>query len=88
MSKSGIPPRQILSSLRQDNPKLSAISKTIYNAKEKIRKDNLQDRSVIQVLLEELGKGNFMYEILKEGNHLTHLFFCRFIISKVNTKFF
>ncbi|KAH7863204.1 hypothetical protein Vadar_014710 [Vaccinium darrowii] len=54
MTRSGIPPRQILSSLRQSNPKLQAISRTIYNTKVKLRKGNLAGRTMIQVLFEEL----------------------------------
>jgi malonate-semialdehyde dehydrogenase (acetylating) / methylmalonate-semialdehyde dehydrogenase len=38
MSNSGVPPRQILSSLRQDNLSMRAISRTIYNIKTKIKK--------------------------------------------------
>ncbi|XP_078159354.1 protein FAR1-RELATED SEQUENCE 5-like [Carex rostrata] len=87
MSKSGIPLRQIISSLRQNNPKLSAISKTIYNAKKKIRKDNLAGRSVIQALLEELAQGSFMYDILNEGGHLTHLFFAHPLSVKLTQNF-
>ncbi|KAH7849610.1 hypothetical protein Vadar_020344 [Vaccinium darrowii] len=45
MTRSGIPPRQILSSLRQSNPKLQAISRTIYNTKVKLRKGNLAGRT-------------------------------------------
>ncbi|KAF7154067.1 hypothetical protein RHSIM_Rhsim01G0017600 [Rhododendron simsii] len=54
MTRSEIPPRQILSSLRQSNPKLQAVSKTIYNTKGKIQKDNLAGRTMIQALFEEL----------------------------------
>ncbi|XP_078149520.1 protein FAR1-RELATED SEQUENCE 5-like [Carex rostrata] len=87
MSKSGIPPRQIISSLRQTNPKLSAISKTIYNAKTKIRKDNLAGRSTVQALLEELSQGGFTYDILSEGSHLTHLFFAHPLLVKLTQNF-
>ncbi|XP_023745850.1 uncharacterized protein LOC111894016 [Lactuca sativa] len=45
MTLSGIPPRQILSFLRQQNPNLPAVSRTIYNLKAKIRKQNLGNRS-------------------------------------------
>ncbi|KAL4588354.1 hypothetical protein LXL04_001238 [Taraxacum kok-saghyz] len=45
MTLSGIPPRQILSSLRQKNQNLPAISRTIYNLKAKIQKENLNNRS-------------------------------------------
>ncbi|KAJ9543535.1 hypothetical protein OSB04_023242 [Centaurea solstitialis] len=46
MTLSGIPPRQILSSLRQRNQDLPAISRNIYNLKAKIRKENLRNRSM------------------------------------------
>ncbi|KAG5527943.1 hypothetical protein RHGRI_028764 [Rhododendron griersonianum] len=54
MTRSGIPPRQILFSLRQSNPKLQVVSKTIYNTKGKIQKDNLAGRTMIQALFDEL----------------------------------
>ena len=57
MSSSSIPHRQILTSLRQHNPKLPAVSRILYNLKAKIRKDYLAGRTMIQALLEELGKG-------------------------------
>ncbi|PWA47757.1 hypothetical protein CTI12_AA460500 [Artemisia annua] len=64
MSLSGIPPRQILSTLRQQNPNLPAISRTIYNLKAKFRKDDLGNRSSISLLFEELEKGGFSHDIL------------------------
>ncbi|KAJ9566461.1 hypothetical protein OSB04_002427 [Centaurea solstitialis] len=63
MSKAGIPPRQILSSMRQQNPNLPVISRTIYNLKKKFRRDNLGNRSMINALFEELVKGGFTYDI-------------------------
>ena len=87
MSKSGILLRHIISYLRQTNSKLSAISKTIYNAIAKIRKDNLAGHSVIQALLEELAQGGFMYDILNEGGHLTHLFFAHPLSVKLTQDF-
>ncbi|KAJ9549306.1 hypothetical protein OSB04_021849 [Centaurea solstitialis] len=63
MSKAGIPPRQILSSMRQQNPNLPVISRTIYNLKRKFRRDNLGNRSMINALFEELVKGGFTYDI-------------------------
>ncbi|KAG5541196.1 hypothetical protein RHGRI_021152 [Rhododendron griersonianum] len=76
MTRSGIPPRQILSSLRQSNPKLQAVSKTIYNTKGKIQKDNLAGRTMIQALFEELCQGDFTFDVAYDQNgHLTHLFF-------------
>nr|XP_043633125.1 uncharacterized protein LOC122604303 [Erigeron canadensis] len=61
MTKSGIPPRQILSSLRQQNPDLPAKSRTIYNVKRKIKRDNLGNRSVIGALFEEFEKDGFAF---------------------------
>ncbi|PWA86891.1 protein FAR1-RELATED SEQUENCE 5 [Artemisia annua] len=56
MTISGIPPRQILTSLRQQTPNLPANSRTIYNLKAKIRRDDLGDRSMVMALLDELEK--------------------------------
>ncbi|KAL4589691.1 hypothetical protein LXL04_002599 [Taraxacum kok-saghyz] len=64
MTKAGIPPRQILSSLRQQTPNLPAISRTIYNVKKKIRRQSLGDRPMIQALFDELQEGGFTYDIL------------------------
>nr|KAJ0199985.1 hypothetical protein LSAT_V11C600311610 [Lactuca sativa] len=46
MLLSGIPPRQILYSLRQRNKNLPADSRTIYTLKAKLRKEKLQNRSM------------------------------------------
>jgi uncharacterized membrane protein len=55
---------------------MQAISRTIYNVKTKIKKDNLGGKTIIQALFEELGQGGFMYNILQdEADHITHLFF-------------
>jgi hypothetical protein len=76
MSSFDIPPRQILTSLRQHNPKLPTVSRTLYNLKAKIRKDYLAGRTMIQALLEELFKGGFIYNVQYDSDgHLTHLFF-------------
>ena len=76
MSKAGIPPRQILSSLRLSNPGLQAIFKNIYNEKNKILKENLAGRTIIQALLEELGQAGFSYDIEHDQDgRLTHLMF-------------
>jgi len=59
MMRSGIPPHQILPSLRQRNLKLQAVSRTINNMKAKLHKDNLAGRTMIQALFEELRQGDF-----------------------------
>ncbi|KAL4561205.1 hypothetical protein LXL04_033368 [Taraxacum kok-saghyz] len=75
MTLSGIPPRQILSSLRQRNQNLPAVSRTIYNLKAKIQKENLNNRSTVSALFEEFEKKGFIYDILYDSvGHITHLF--------------
>jgi hypothetical protein len=75
MSNFRVLPRQILSSLHQNNPSTRAISKTIYNAKAKIQKGNLDGKTIIQTLFEEAAKVGFMYNILRnEIGHITYLF--------------
>ena len=82
MTQSGIPPRQILSSLRQKNPELKVVSTTVYNVKAKIRREKLGGRTMIQALFKELGEGGFEYDILRDdGDTLTHLFFFIHLMS-------
>ncbi|KAB2595838.1 hypothetical protein D8674_031288 [Pyrus ussuriensis x Pyrus communis] len=63
MSKAGIPPCQILSSLQQSNPHLQVVSQNIYN-------------QIAKVVKERLARRGFTYNIEydREG-HLTHLIF-------------
>ncbi|XP_021839271.2 protein FAR1-RELATED SEQUENCE 5-like [Spinacia oleracea] len=76
MSLAGIQPRQIISSLRQKNPNLQAVARTIYNLKSKIQKESLGNRSLIQALFEELEQGDFTFTYVKDDRgHLTHVFF-------------
>lgn len=75
MTVSGIPPRQILTSLHQKTPNLPENSRTIYNLKAKIRRDDLGDRSMVMALLEELEKGGFTYDDFKDSDgRITRLF--------------
>ncbi|XP_058180076.1 uncharacterized protein LOC131298614 [Rhododendron vialii] len=72
----GIPPRQILASLWQSNPNCKAIARMVYNAKVNITKVVLAGRTMIQALFDELGQGDFTFDIKRDENgHLTHLFF-------------
>lgn len=76
MTRSRILPCQILSSLRQRNPKLQAVSRTIYNMKAKLHEDNLAGRTMIQALFEEFRQGDFTFNVAhNQDGHLTHLFF-------------
>ncbi|XP_030445922.2 protein FAR1-RELATED SEQUENCE 5-like [Syzygium oleosum] len=88
MSKAGIPPRQILSSLRQSNPNVQAIAKTVYNMKAKFCREYLNGRTMIQALMDELSIGGFIYNFKHDAEgHLTHLFFSH-PISMALTKSF
>ncbi|GKC17144.1 protein FAR1-related sequence 5, partial [Tanacetum coccineum] len=71
MTLSRIPPRQILSSLHQQNPNIPATSRTIYNVKKKFRKDTLEGRSEINALFEEFEKGGFLYDVTVSNTALT-----------------
>ncbi|ERN03501.1 PKS-NRPS hybrid synthetase CHGG_01239 [Amborella trichopoda] len=76
MNAAGIRPRQILTTLRQSNPNLKAISMDVYNIKGKIRRENRSGRSPIQALLDELAHCGFLYYFqCDEEGQLTHLFF-------------
>ncbi|XP_004305076.1 PREDICTED: protein FAR-RED ELONGATED HYPOCOTYL 3-like [Fragaria vesca subsp. vesca] len=76
MSKAGVTPRQILSSLRQSNSDIHTTFRSIYNEKQRIMKENLAGHTVIQALLEELGQAGFIYNIEYDQNgRLTHLMF-------------
>ncbi|GJV70704.1 protein FAR1-related sequence 5 [Tanacetum coccineum] len=66
MTLSGIPPRQIISSLRQKNPNLPVNSRTIYNLKAKLRKNGLGNRSLVSKLFKELEKGGFSYDVFHD----------------------
>ncbi|XP_024196958.1 protein FAR1-RELATED SEQUENCE 5 isoform X2 [Rosa chinensis] len=76
MSRAGIKPRQILSSLRQSNPDLLAVSRNIYSKTSQFRRESLGGRSIIQALLDELGGAGFSHNVKYDhSGHLTHLFF-------------
>ncbi|KAF7144569.1 hypothetical protein RHSIM_Rhsim04G0198300 [Rhododendron simsii] len=54
MTLAGIPPRQVLSSLRLSDPSCKAIARTVYNAKNAITKEVLAGRTMVQALFDEL----------------------------------
>ncbi|GJU91435.1 PKS-NRPS hybrid synthetase [Tanacetum coccineum] len=83
MTLSGIPPRQIISSLRQKSQNLPINSQTIYNLKAKIRKDDLGNRSIVGALLEELQNGGFSHDVDHDSEGgIT----CLFIIHPLSLK--
>ncbi|CAG8850556.1 8699_t:CDS:1, partial [Racocetra persica] len=53
-----------------------AILKTIYNARDKILRDNFQGHTPIQALLNKLVEGNFEHNYqCNQNDNLTHFFF-------------
>ncbi|KAJ3672279.1 hypothetical protein LUZ60_007000 [Juncus effusus] len=75
MTKLGLPPREILYNLKEKNPDLKLVSRSIYNAKMKIQKDNLAGRTMVQALFEEMKKSGFSCNFLRDqSGNLTHLF--------------
>ncbi|KAH9266102.1 hypothetical protein BASA84_001273 [Batrachochytrium salamandrivorans] len=76
MSKAGVRPREILSSLRQSDPSILAISQDIYSVCKRIRLENLRGRTPLQALVEELKEGPFEHDYQCDTDgHITHLFF-------------
>jgi len=76
MSTAGIRPREMISALRQDDPDLLAIPRTIYNARHKFRVENLAGRTPIEALLDDLRDGPFEYDFQTDAEgRVTHLFF-------------
>ena len=54
MIPAGVLARQVLTSLRQDDPASLAIARTIYKAKSKRRRVILDGRTLIKALIDEL----------------------------------
>lgn len=76
MSAAGIRPREMISTLRQGDPNLPVIPRTIYNARNQLRVENLAGRTTIQALLDELRDGPFEYDFQTDAEgHITRLFF-------------
>ncbi|CAG8698359.1 23637_t:CDS:1, partial [Racocetra persica] len=59
MTRAGVHPREILSSLCQNNPLKSITSRDIYNIRTRLQQENLKGYTSIQILVEELKKGQF-----------------------------
>ena len=74
--KQGVPTRQILTSIRNENPDSYIIPRDIYNFRRKVHIESLAGRTPLQALLIELPKNGdwiFRYEV-DDDNHVTTLF--------------
>jgi hypothetical protein len=75
-SNAGAPPRKVKAILRRENDEFCSTSKDIYNAKAKIKVDNLGSLSSVEVILNELTDNNYKIDFLcDEENRLVSLFF-------------
>ncbi|XP_071740660.1 protein FAR1-RELATED SEQUENCE 5-like [Rutidosis leptorrhynchoides] len=90
MTQAGIPPRQILSSLRKQIPNLPATSRTVYNVKRQIQKETLGNCSEVGALFEQLQKGGFFffYDVLHNSEGLITRLFVAHPLSNKLTKVF
>ena len=76
MIAAGVPARQLLTSLRQEDPASLAIARTIYNAKSKRRRVILDGRTPIQALMDELESDEFYRALECSGDgSVKRLFF-------------
>ena len=82
--KAGVGPAETYTFLKQAYPEMRLVMKDIYNARDKIKLQNLKGRSRIQALMDELEnakdekgneKWNFEPRKNKETSELTGLFF-------------
>ena len=74
MSKAGIPPRQIVSTLRSEGVQIKA--KDVYNARMQIRAANLGARSPIEAMVDELKVSNYTFSYKQDSEaRITHIFF-------------
>ena len=76
-TKAGLKPRQIINSLLLEDPNICIIEQDIYNIKHAIRTRNLNGRSPLQALFEQLADGENCYWdcFVNEDQKLIGLFF-------------
>lgn len=76
MLKSGTAPKNIMTTLQQDDPNILFTKRDLYNLKWKLRKTELNGRTPIKALLDQLKTGDYAHDVKcdHDGN-VTHLFF-------------
>ncbi|SAM04538.1 hypothetical protein [Absidia glauca] len=77
MTAAGSQPRQIVTSLRQMNPSVNLTARTIYNERNRIRQAQLDGRTPISALMDELARTDEYVMDFRVGadDNITHLFF-------------
>ncbi|XP_026458553.1 uncharacterized protein LOC113359077 [Papaver somniferum] len=75
MTRARMPPRKILSKLKEDDKNNKTTLQQIYNARSTLRRKDFQDKLVMQQLLWLAQKKNYACQKkLDEFGHVTHLF--------------
>jgi hypothetical protein len=76
MSEAGVPPRQILSALRQDDPDTIITSQDIRNDIQMAKGKELGQRQPIEALLDDLSTDEWVFDVKKDSeNRIQCLFF-------------
>lgn len=75
MGKSGVRPKDIASSVRQQMPGAIITSKAVQNALSKVRKEELAGRAPIKALIETLSSDDFSSNVRLEGTRVVSVFF-------------
>jgi len=76
MSKAGATPKVILATLHRRNSESLLVAPDIYNARKKIRTQELNGRTPIEALLDEFEVNGVRHALkVNEEGHISHLFF-------------
>uniref|UniRef100_A0AAV1SZG5 MULE transposase domain-containing protein n=1 Tax=Peronospora matthiolae TaxID=2874970 RepID=A0AAV1SZG5_9STRA len=76
MFKSSAAPKVILTTLRQQDPQIYLTSKDISNVKARLLREDLNDRTPLEALLDELQEKEVMHDYAKDDEgRITHPFF-------------
>ncbi|KAL4574569.1 hypothetical protein LXL04_021403 [Taraxacum kok-saghyz] len=76
LTRKNVTPRNILSTLKDQNKNNVSVIKTVYNAQQKIRMDAQAGKTPMQVLMSHLHTNNYVYDFTTgDSNELENLFF-------------
>lgn len=76
MSRSNIRPRQILTTLRNENPYIGVSATDLYNFCSSIREEKLRGQTTIEALIEDLQERCYQYFLNYDSDgNLSHPFF-------------
>nr|KAJ0210928.1 hypothetical protein LSAT_V11C400197040 [Lactuca sativa] len=76
LTRKNLPPRDILSTLKGQNENNVSVIQTVYNAQQKIRRQEQAGKTPMQVLMSILHTNNYLYKFTTgDSNELENLFF-------------